>query len=98
MLRAQMTTAQLRHKPVKHAHDAIKTLDVFMRTEGMSRREVARLSGVPERTLADWWYGRGTPDLFSVEAALGVFGAGLKVSGGGEAKRRIDATPAPVRP
>lgn len=76
-----MTTAQLRHRPAKNAHEAIKILDVQMRVEGMSRRELAKRAGVPERTLADWWYGRGDPHLSLVEAALGVFNMRFKVSG-----------------
>lgn len=85
-----MTTQQLRKRPAPKAHDVIKTLDVFMRTEGMSRRELARLSGVPERTLADWWYAKGDCRLLLVDAALGVFGATMKVSGGSVPKRRIE--------
>lgn len=76
-----MTIPALRHRPAKHAHEAIKILDVQMRTEGMSRRALAKKSGVPERTLADWWYGRGSPDIFAVECALAVFDLRLKVGG-----------------
>lgn len=75
-----MTTPRLRHRPAKNAHEAIKILDAQMRVEGMSRRELAKRAGVPERTLADWWYGRGSPDIFTVECALSVFGLRLKAS------------------
>lgn len=75
-----MAPARDRHKPVASAHDEVKILDVHCRIASISRRELAKRSGVPERTLADWWYG-ADPHVSLLKAALGVFGLKLKVSG-----------------
>jgi transcriptional regulator with XRE-family HTH domain len=68
-------------KPSPKAHELIKIIYVQMQIEGMNRTELARRSGVPMRTLNDWWRARHSPDLHLVEAALGVFDLKLKVSG-----------------
>lgn len=75
-----MTTPSLRNRPAATAHECIKVLDVHLRVAGMSRRALAKKSGVPERTLADWWYGKGDPHVALLEAALGVFELRLKVA------------------
>lgn len=74
-----MTTPLKRHRPATHAHEAIKALDAQCRIEGMSRRQLALKSGVPERTLADWWYGKSDPHVSLLEATLNVFKLRLKV-------------------
>ncbi len=68
-----------RRKPAPQAHEAIKVLDVHMRIENMSRRTLARKSGVAEKTLADWWRGKYDPHVSMLEAALNVFELRLKV-------------------
>lgn len=75
-----MTTSALRHRPSANAHESVKVLDAWLRVEGMSRRALSKKSGVPERTLADWWYGKGDPHVALLEAALGVFDLRLKVA------------------
>lgn len=76
-----MPHALSRGRPNPKAHEAIKVLDIRCRISGMSRRELAKRSGVPERTLADWWYAKSDPHLFLIESALAVFDLRLKVSG-----------------
>lgn len=75
-----MTTSGLRSRPAAAAHEAVKVLDVHLRAAGMSRRALSNKSGIPERTLADWWYGKGDPHVAFLEAALGVFELRLKVA------------------
>lgn len=76
-----MSSPLARGRPNPKAHEAVKVLDVHCRLSGMSRRQLAKKSGIPERTLADWWYAKGDPHLFLIESALAVFDLRLKVSG-----------------
>lgn len=75
-----MTAPALRNRPAATAHEAIKVLDVHLRVAGMSRDALARKIGVGERTVADWWLGKGDPHVALLEAALSVFNLRLKVA------------------
>ena len=99
-----MTSTRLRKGPSKLAHETVKVLDAHMRVEGMSRRQLAKLAGVHERTLADWWYGKGSPNVFMLEACLNVFHLRLKASAMGFAPEGnrfpglVPSTAQPKRP
>ena len=67
--------------PNERAHPLVKVLYVHMIAEHLSRQELATRSGVERSTMSGWWTAkRRYPNLQALEACLGVFGLGLKVT------------------
>lgn len=76
--------------PAPNTHWTMQLIYVHMMAEHMTRKELARQSGVSEGFIIDLWRGRyRNPKIGMIEALLGVFDLSFKVTGG----QRTGATP-----
>lgn len=68
--------------PHENAHWLVKFLHLQMMTVGMTRAELSDKSGIPERTLKEWWRARRgyVPRISMLEDALQTLGFRLKPS------------------
>lgn len=76
--RCPVTNTKLRQGPVESADPLLHFIDLHLRLNNMSRRELAQRAGYPLNTLTDWWRGQYAPKVTQLRVCMKVIGYDIK--------------------